>query len=246
MAGAGPAGGRPVHGRPRYRDRERGAALDQDRPRVLAAGPAVGDQRVRTLLRRLPAPRRAGGRPARTTPVVPHRPRRLHGGLALRGPRLVGGVAARGALGPGARRGDRHAGGSVDPDDHVQRRARAEHRARRVGRGRRVRRRRRRPARRHPHGPAELGVDLLPQRAGRGGGLRPRAVAPEREPRRKRALVRRARCGARHRRPVLARLRDHAGGQQRLGLGEDAGLLRRIRGAPRERSPSGSSGTPSR
>ena len=52
------------------------------------------------------------------------------------------------------------------------------------GARRRVRRRRGRPARRGPHGPAELAVDLLHQRPGRRDRLPPRADAARREPRR--------------------------------------------------------------
>src|SRR5436190_22980929 len=55
MAGTGALERGPVHGRPGHRDRERRVALDQERPRVLRAEPPVGDQRLRPLLRRLPA-----------------------------------------------------------------------------------------------------------------------------------------------------------------------------------------------
>src|SRR6266550_9244466 len=61
MAGAGASERGPVHGCPGHCDRERRLALDQDRPRVLPGEPPVGDQRLRPLLRRLPAPGRAGG-----------------------------------------------------------------------------------------------------------------------------------------------------------------------------------------
>src|SRR2546429_8032706 len=66
MAGAGASERGPVHGRPGHRDRERRVALDQGRPRVLAGEPPVGDQRLRPLLWRLPAPGRAGGRSTRS------------------------------------------------------------------------------------------------------------------------------------------------------------------------------------
>ena len=55
----------------------------------------MGDQRLRARLRRLPAARRARGRPARPPPDLPRRPRRLHGRLAARRLRLVRGVADR-------------------------------------------------------------------------------------------------------------------------------------------------------
>ena len=136
--------------------------------------------------------------------------------LAPRRPRLVGGVADRRARVPGARRGDHLAGRALDPLDDVRRRARAQHRARRLGRRRRLRRRGRRPARRHPHRRAQLGVDLLRQRPGRRRRVRAGAAPARREPRRAREDVRRPRRGARDRRPLAARLRDHAGGPGRL------------------------------
>src|SRR5205809_5737036 len=121
MAGAGAAERGPVHGRPGHRDRERRLALDQDRPRVLPGEPPVGDQRLRPLLRRLPAPGRAGGRSARSAAALPRRHRPVHALLAAGGPSLVGGVADRGALVPGARRGGDLPGGAVDPLDDVHR-----------------------------------------------------------------------------------------------------------------------------
>ena len=128
----------------------------------------------------------------------------------------------------------------------VHRRARAQHRARRVGRGRRLRRGGRRPARRDPHGRAELGVDLLRQHPRRRDGLHPDAVHAHREPRRPCQDVRLPGCDPRHRRAVVARLRDHAGGHE--------GLARRARRSPSSSrrwpcspaSSCGSSGTPSR
>ena len=57
--------------------------------------PAVGDHRLRDHLRRLPAARRARGRPARAPPRVPRRRRRLHGRVVLLRPRLVRGRADR-------------------------------------------------------------------------------------------------------------------------------------------------------
>src|SRR6476659_5324620 len=53
VVGARPAERRPVHGRPGHRGRERRAAVDPGRPGVLAGGPAVGDQCVRTGVRGL-------------------------------------------------------------------------------------------------------------------------------------------------------------------------------------------------
>src|SRR6266705_2241778 len=121
VAGAGASKRGPVHGRPGHRDRERRVALDQGRPRVLPGEPPVGDQRLRPLLRRLPAPGRAGGRSTRSAAALPRRHRPVHALLAAGGPGLVGGVADRGALVPGARRGGDLPGGAVDPLDDVHR-----------------------------------------------------------------------------------------------------------------------------
>src|SRR5438477_7371486 len=92
MAGIGALERGPVHGRPGHRDRERRLALDQDRPRVLAGEPPVGDQRLRPLLRRLPAPGRACGRSSRSAAALTRRLRPVHALLAAGGPGLVGGA----------------------------------------------------------------------------------------------------------------------------------------------------------
>ena len=114
---------RPVHGRPRHRDRERRAAVHPDRPRLLAGEPPVGDQRLRPRLRRLPAARRPGRRHARPSPPLPRGDRRVHRRLAAGRAGLVGGLADRGPGAAGPRRGDHHAGRPVDPLDDVRRRA---------------------------------------------------------------------------------------------------------------------------
>ena len=175
---------RPVHGRARHRDRERRAAVDPGRSGLLAGEPPVGDQRLRAALRRLPPARRPRRRPPRTPARVPRRHRRVHGRLAAVRVRMERGVADRRPRPAGPRRGDHLARRAVDPHDDLRRGQRAQHGARRLGRGRRVRRGRRRPARRRPHRPAELGVDLLRQRARRHRRLRARAAAARREPRR--------------------------------------------------------------
>src|SRR3989449_8902176 len=115
MAGIGALERGPVHGRPGHRDRERRLALDQDRPRVLPGEPPVGDQRLRPLLRRLPAPGRAGGRSTRSAAALPRRHRPVYALLAAGGPGLVGGGADWGAPGPGAWRGGGLPRGAVDP-----------------------------------------------------------------------------------------------------------------------------------
>ncbi len=154
-------------------------------------------------------------------------------------------IAARAIQGLGA--ATDHARGALHPDDHVRRRARAEHRPRRVGRGRRLRRRRRRPHGRHPHRPALLGVDLLRQRPRRHRRARAGADPARREPGRARPEPRHSGRGARHGRPERARPRDHAGPAVGLGLGRDDRHVRRIgRAAGRVRALGAAAGAPAR
>ena len=132
----------------------------------------VGHQRLRTRVRRVPAPRRAsrrhlGRRRLFLVGVVVFTLASLLAGLAWSDTSLI---AARVAPGPG--RGGHHSRGAVDPVDDLHRRPRAQHRARRLGRGRWLRRRGRRTPGRRPDRCAELGVDLLRQRPGRRGCLR--------------------------------------------------------------------------
>ena len=148
-------------------------------------------------------------------------PRRLHARVAVRRARVVRGVADHGARAAGPRRGDHHARGALDRVDDLRGRPRAQHRARRLGRRRRLRRRGGRAARRRDHRHAQLGVDLLRERPGRRARVRVRAVPARREPRRERQALRRAGRRARHDGPLVARLRDHAGGPARLAGGRD-------------------------
>ena len=83
-----PARADPVRRRARRVDRQRRAAVDRPRARLLPGRPVVGRQRLHAHLRRLPAARRAPGRPARPPPDVHRRPRRLR-----RSPRSLGGLA---------------------------------------------------------------------------------------------------------------------------------------------------------
>ena len=156
-----------VRRRARHRRRQRRPSVDPERPRLLAGEPAVGDQRLRTRLRRLHAARRSPGRHPRAQARVHGRPRHLLGGLSSLWPGLERGVAHRRPRPPGSRGGDDHAFRALDPDQVVHRGPRAQHRPRRLGRGRRCRRRRRRPHGRGPHGSPLLAVDLLRQRPGR-------------------------------------------------------------------------------
>ena len=100
--GARPPQRRAVHGRARHRNRQRRPALDQGRPRVLAGEPAVGDQRLRARVRRLPPARRARRGPARPQARLRRRPRRsspagsLVAGLAWSEASLIGARSLQG------------------------------------------------------------------------------------------------------------------------------------------------------
>ena len=128
-----------VHGHSRHRDRERGLAVDPDRPRVLAGEPAMGDLGLRARLRRLPAARRPPRRPAREAPDVHGRPRHLHDRLPALRPLVERGIADRGAA-----RSRVSAPPSISPaalsilTTTFQGGSRAQHRTRRLGCGRRA------------------------------------------------------------------------------------------------------------
>ena len=174
---------RPVPGRPddraRHDDRERRAAVDPRRPAVHRDLAGLGGQRLPADLRRLPAARRAAGRPLRPSAAVPARHRAVHAGVAgLRAGHLAGAAdrRARGA-GPGRRGG--LGGRAVADHEAVHRAGRA-----RQGDGRlrlrlRRRRQRRRAARRPADQRAQLALDLPGQPADRRRGVRavPRAAA---------------------------------------------------------------------
>src|SRR3954469_15862703 len=97
-----PALRRPVRGRARRVDRERRAALDREGPELLGGEPPVGRERLRTRVRRLPAARRAHGRPARAPARVHGRARAVRDRLAGGRARHVGGLPDRRARGSGA------------------------------------------------------------------------------------------------------------------------------------------------
>ena len=197
----------PVHGRARHCDRERCAALDQDRPALSRGRPAVGDQRLRDRLRRLPAARRPPRRRPRPQAPVRGRAVALLDQLAPLRLRLVGGLAHRLPRPAGPRRRTARPGRALDPDDDVPRRPRPQSRARHLGRRVRQRRRGRRAARRRAHVLALLGVGLLHQRPGRRDGPRRHAVAAAREPlRAPPPSLRRRRRHVHHRRTDAARL----------------------------------------
>ena len=156
-----------VHGRARHLDRERGAAVDQDRPELLAGEPAVGDHRLLDLLRRVPPPRRAARGSVRTPAPVHGGAGSVHRQLAARRARLVGGIPDRVPRFAGSRRRHDVARRAVDPDHDLRGGSRAQSGARDLGRRGRQRWRRGRAARRHPDQRVQLAVDLLRQRARR-------------------------------------------------------------------------------
>ena len=96
---------RPVPGRPDDRaghdHRERRAALDPRRPRLLRDLAGLGRERLPADLRRVPAARRAARRPVRPPPAVPGRHRALHRRLAGLRPGELAGPAHRRAGGAG-------------------------------------------------------------------------------------------------------------------------------------------------
>ena len=175
----------------------------QRRPRLLGAGPAVGLERVRPHLRRLPPARRPCRRPARA-PTALHRRRSPLFAAASLGARPRHGRTApligfRAVQGLGA--AHRRPGRPVHPDDHLHRGRRAQQGARHLGRRLRPRRRRRRARRRRPDRPRRVGVDLLHQRARRDRrhGAWPRACSARAASTPRRAT---STCPARSRRPA--------------------------------------------
>ena len=120
---------RPLPGRPddraRRDDRERRAAVDPGRPRLLRDVARLGRERLPAHVRRLPAARRPAGRPLRAPAAVPDRHRALHGRLARLRPRRLAGAPRRRARRAGARRRDRLGGRALADDDAVHRAGRA-------------------------------------------------------------------------------------------------------------------------
>ena len=216
-----------VHDHPRHRDRQRRAAVDSARSRVLAGEPAVGDQRLRARLRRIPPAGRSLRRPPRPAAHLHGRNAHLHARLAALRARVERGVADRVPRAPGSRRGDAHAGRAVDPRRDVRRGSRAQHRAGRLGSRRRRGRRGRRPLRRHPRRLPLVGVDLLRQRPGGRRRADPRADPPLGEPRQARPGLRHSGRRPRHVGSLASRSRHHAGERLGLELGQDDRRLRR-------------------
>ena len=174
--------GGPVHGGARRERRERRAAEHPARRRLLRAEPVVGAQRLHADLRRVPAARRARGRPARSPSPVHGRHRAVRGRVARLRAVAVGGDAADRPRRAGPRRRAGLARGAVDHPHDVRGGQRAQPGARRLGRDRRRRRRGRPPARGRDRRAAQLALGLLRQRADRRGGPPAGAADPRREP----------------------------------------------------------------
>ena len=225
---------RTVHGRPRHRHRQRGAAVDPRRPELRPGEPAVGRQRVRHPVRRRAAAGRAAGGHLRPAAAVRHRPRHLLRRVAALRPVLVGGLADRLPGAAGAGRRAVRARGPVHPDDHVRRGRRAQPRAGHLGRGLGQRRRGGRPAGRSADLVPELALGVLHQRAGRPRGDRCGAAGAAGEPRPARApALRCRRRDVRDGRPDAAGLRDDAGHRRRLDERSHARAAGHLGGADR-------------
>src|SRR5580700_1323735 len=241
----------PVHGRARRLDRHGGPAVDRPRPALHGVRSAVGGQRLRAHLRRLPAAGRARRRPVRAPPGLPVRDGPVHPGqpggragyrrgLADRSP----GRAGRGRRLPVPRDADHHRhdvlGRPPDPGPgHLERR-------RRSGRSGR------RDSRRCPHLGPGVALGAVREHPDRHGRDRRRAGLADRVARtsgRQPAQIAAGRrgCHRGHGRARHARLRDRRNRDSSLGQchhavaarcrSGPAGWVRDNRTAARERSP---------
>ena len=120
---ARPLPGRPDD-RPRRHDRRRGAAVDQDRPRLLGE-PLAWVERLPDRLRRFPPARREAGRPLWPPALVPDRYQPVHRRLARMRARNHAGDVGGSAGGPGTRRRNRLSRCSLADDDALHRAGRA-------------------------------------------------------------------------------------------------------------------------
>ncbi len=194
----------------------------------------MGGHRLRTDLRRLPAPRRPGRGPARTAPPAHGRPGRLHHRIARRRCGHLRHVPDRDAGHAGARRRARAPRGPVDRDEHVHRGRRTQQGARHLGRGRRAGWHGWPPGWRHPHHLRRLAVHLLLQRPHRRSRPDPAPERGAREPGRQHtSALRPLRGHLDHRRPADLRLRHLRGAPSRLGSHPNHRHARRRRRAAR-------------
>ncbi len=207
--------------RARRDDRERRAALDPDRPRLLAVEPRLGRERLPDRLRRPLAAGRPDRRPDRAAAGIPLRARGVHRGLAALRRLAEPGDADRRALHPGRERRRRLRRDPRDDRDDVPRASRAGEGDRRLQLRRLGRRLDRPPRRRHPHRGHQLALDLLRERPGRHRRRDARAaVRPGPRGDRLGAGRGHPRCADPHRRPDARRLHPARGG--RSGLAADA------------------------
>ena len=199
-----------------------------------ARRPLLGRERLRPLLRRLPAARRAHGRPAGAAAHLHRGPPALRRGVAGRRARAERRHADRraGRAGPG-RRADLPRR-TRDRDHHVLRGRRAQQGPRRVGRGGRSGRRRGRAARRSAHRVPRLGVGAVREHADHPARRVPRPAHPRREPRPPGRHVRHPGRGVGDRGPVDHGLRARRRRAGRLGLHADRSACLRW---PRRCSP---------
>ena len=233
VGGASAAGCRPVRRHPRRLDRQRRVAVDRRRPQLLPGEPVLGRQRLRARVRRLPAARRADGRPARSTPAVHDRARRIRARLAGRRARADRGPAHHRPRRAGPRRRAVVTRRALARDRVVRGGRGAQQGDGCLGRGGRLWRRRRRAARRHADRVGRLGVGAVRQRAGR--PVRRRAGDPPaaRVAHRGAPSLRLRGRRVDHRRPVAAGLHAGRRRERRLGLDPDARAGRDLAGADR-------------
>ena len=220
MGGAARPLRRPLPRRPRRLDGRHGASQHPQRAPSLDHQPPVGGERLRTRLRRLPAPGRARGRPARAQARVRDRDRRVPARLPARRARDGRDGPDRDQVHQGHRGRLHRAGGALDHHDDVRGRAGAQQGARdlRGDGSERVLARAR--ARRPPHD-ARLALVLLPAGADRCCDPRDRAAGdPVRSAaRRGPQALRPRRSVHRHRDDAVARLHRDPGTAARVDVG---------------------------
>jgi hypothetical protein len=160
--------------RPRRDDRERRAAIDQARSRVLTERSRMGAERVPDRVRGAAAAGRSHRRPHRPAASVPDGSRRFHGRVGdLRSGAEPGGPD-RGALRPGHRRCPDLRGDPGHDRDDVSRAEGTGEGDRRLWLRRLGRRFDRAARRRHPYPGGGLALDLLHQPPDRGRDCPPR------------------------------------------------------------------------
>ena len=215
---------------PRPDDRERGTAVDPERPALLTVKPGLGRQRVPDRVRRSAAAGRPPRRPDRPSADLPRRPDPVHDRfVAVRTGRQPG-AADRRPLRAGNRRCDDRRGHPRDDRDDVPHAVRAGEGDRRLQLRRGRRRGRRAADGRSPDAGHQLALDLLRQPPDRDRHWRLRDPAAARRCRhRARQGRRRTGRGPARQLADARRVHDRRGRALRLGLGAHA-RVRRPRG----------------